>query len=169
MCGRPLAFLWRGFRNDAKNAFHHGVRVGLQLVFPDAEDGPAFLAQQFFCGAIAFDVALDFFEPVFLVGGRHATVFGAPVPEAAVHEDGEALLAKDKIWTAGDVRMTAPAFEARSAEERDEGEFGGFVSAGTNGGHDAGPFGFGECVGHAGSMRRIRGVGEFWRAVTYPD
>ena len=129
-------------------------------MFPDAEDGPAFLAEEFFGGAVAVDVALDFFEPIFLVGGGHAAVFGAAVPEAAVDEDGEALFGEDEIRTARNGGVAAPAFEARGAEERDEDEFGGFVSTGTNGGHDAGAFGFGDCVGHGTSMRRF---GNVWR------
>ena len=138
-------------------------------MFPDAEDGPAFLAEEFFGGAIAVDVALDFFEPVFLVGGGHPAMFGAAVPEAAIDENGKAVFGEDEIGATGNGGVAAPAFKARGAEKTDENEFGGFVSAGTNGGHDAGAFGFGECVGHARSMRRLRKVGEFPVSVNCPD
>ena len=159
---RPLLFFQKSL--DAPEGSSGAV---FQLVFPDAEDGPAFLAEEFFGGAVAGDVALDFFEPVFLVGGGHAAVLRAAVPEAAVDENGEALFGEDEVRPAGDGDVAAPAFDVRGAEEREEVEFGGFVSTGTNCGHDAGAFGFGEGVGHGMSMRRFYDVGECLAALRF--
>lgn len=98
--------------------------------------------------AVALDVAGDFGIPIFLVGGGHAAMGFAAVPEAAIDKDGKAVLGEDEVGSAGDGRVAAPAFEAGSAEESDEKEFGGFVAAGTDFPHDGGALGFGEGVGH---------------------
>ena len=97
---------------------------------------------------VALDVAGDFGVPIFSVGGRQAAEGFAAVPEAAIDEDGEAVLREDEVGFAGDGRVAAPAFEAGRAEETGEEEFGGFVAAGTDFAHDVGALGFGECVGH---------------------
>ena len=86
-------------------------------MFPDAEDAPAFLAEENSGGAIAAHVPFDFSVPIFFVAGRHAAVFGAAVPKAAVHEDREAFFREDEIGAAGDVGVTAPPFEFGGAEE----------------------------------------------------
>ena len=140
-----------------------------EVVFPDADDAPVFGEEEFFGGSVAGDVAGDFCVPIFLVGGGHAAVFGAAMPEAAVHEDSESLFGEDEIRTARDGGVAAPACEAGGAEEGDEDQFGGFVAAGTDGGHDAGAFGLGEGVSHEASMRRIWKVGEFSRGGDCPD
>lgn len=79
-------------------------------MFPNAEDLPAFLAEENSRGAVAAHVPFDFGGPIFFVGGGHAAVFGTAVPETAVDEDGEALLWESEIGTAGNIRVAAPAF-----------------------------------------------------------
>ena len=149
-CVSPAYFFARGetFRHGA----HDARRAVFELMFPDAKDDPVFSAENFARGAVPVDVPLDFFGPVFLVGRRHAAMFGAAVPETAVHEDDEALFGEDEIRTSRKVGVTTPAFESRGAEKRKEDQLGGFVAAGTNGRHDAGAFGFGKRVGHGASM-----------------
>jgi hypothetical protein len=75
-------------------------------------------------------------------------MFFAAVPEAAVHEDRDALLGENEVGASGDFGVAAPAGDFVFAEKADEDEFGGFVAAGADGTHDLGAFGFGECVGH---------------------
>ena len=122
-------------------------------MFPDAEDLPAFLAEENSRVAVALDVASDFSVPVFFIRGGHAAMFGAAVPETAVDENGEALFWENEIGPAGEARVAAPAFKFSGAEERNEEELGGLVAAGMDCGHDSRAFGFREGVGHCPSMR----------------
>lgn len=122
-------------------------------MFPDAEDVPAFLAEENSGRAVAAHVPLDFSVPVFFIRGGHAAMFGAAVPETAVDENGEALFWENEIGPAGEARVAAPAFEFGGAEERNEEELGGLVAAGTDCGHDSRAFGFREYIGHCPSMR----------------
>ena len=91
------------------------------------------------------------------------------MPEAAVHEDGEAFAAKDEIGPAGKWLMATPADDAVEAENGGEPQLSGAVSGGPDRGHDLRSLLFGEHVGH----REIRSTemaacesrsSSFWRA-----
>jgi hypothetical protein len=68
-------------------------------------------------------------------------MLGTGMPEAAVDEEDEFEFGEGEVGVAEESVVSAPAGDAVEAEERDEAEFGGFVFAGTDGGHDAGTLG----------------------------
>jgi hypothetical protein len=81
------------------------------------------------------------------------------VPEAAVHEDGEARMAESEIGAAGDWLVSPPAIDTGGAENGDQLQFGGFVAAGEDGGHDLAAFLLRKYVGHRESLtHRLGGV-----------
>jgi hypothetical protein len=77
-------------------------------VFPDADHPPARGSERCVGGSVALDVASEFRRPVPLVVCRLATVLGADVPEAPVHEDGYAAPREDEVGAYPGVRQIEP-------------------------------------------------------------
>jgi len=67
-------------------------------MFPDADDLPAFLFQRGCFAFIPFGVAIYLSFPKSHVAFGHLAVFRAPVPEAAVHENGDALSREGDVY-----------------------------------------------------------------------
>ena len=84
---------------------------------PEAEDAPATAAKQPRCVAVVCSVTSDFKLPVFAVCLWHAAVAAAAVPEAAVYENGQALVAEDEVGTAWQGLVPTPAGYAGGAKE----------------------------------------------------
>jgi hypothetical protein len=91
-------------------------RPFFQGMLPNAYYSPSASSQKLSGFAIARLVAFDLSKPISPVAGRHAAVFGAAVPEAAIDEDGNALFRKNEIGASGNFRMAPPTFDSGGAE-----------------------------------------------------
>jgi len=60
------------------------------------------------------------------------------VPETAVNEDSQALTAENEVGAAGERLVAAPAGDASVAQDGNQLEFGGFIAARADSGHDLG-------------------------------
>jgi hypothetical protein len=87
-----------------------------ERVAPNADNPPASAAKQPGYATVAGAVAGDFALPILAVSLGHAAVPAAAVPEAAVHEDGEAGAAEDEVGAAGERLVTTPASDAGGAQ-----------------------------------------------------
>ena len=145
----------------AVQAGEEAAGVGaLELVAPDAEDGPAASAEGARDEAVAGAVGGNLVAPEGRVGLGPGGVERAAVPETAVDEDGESACAEDEVgfyaegfWFCGvgrpaKRRAPPPAGDAVGAKDRDEPQLGGRVAARADGRHDGGAFSLGEDVGH---------------------
>ena len=72
---------------------------------------------------VSCDVAFQFWKPIIFVACRLATVFGASVPEAAVHKYHEAFAAKGEIRAARQWLVATPAGDSSGPEYGGEFEF----------------------------------------------
>ena len=139
----------------------------LELVAPDAEDGPAASAEGAGDEAVAGAVGGDLISPEGGVGLGPGGVERAAVPEAAVDENGEPARAEDEVGFYAEFLQlqtfnfplerssSPPAGDAVGAKDRDEPQLGGRVAARADGRHDGGAFSLGENVGH-GTERATR-------------
>ena len=78
-------------------------------MFPNAQDAPLGPPQGVLHQPVAGLVAGEFLFPKRTVAGRLRPVFGAAVPEAAVHKNREFELWKKEIRFAEDFWMSPPA------------------------------------------------------------
>ena len=106
----------------------------------------------------AGSIGVELLFPDFTVGGGDVGMFRAGVPEAAVHEDGDAGLAEDEIRPPENGLVTAPAGDAGGAEKTGQGDFSGLVPLTANPGHYFGTLGRGADVSHGSPARRVRPV-----------
>ena len=139
----------------------------LELVAPDAEDGPAASAEGARDEAVAGAVGGNLVAPEGRVGLGPGGVERAAVPETAVDEDGESACAEDEVGFYAEFFLpqafnfplerssSPPAGDAVGAKDRDEPQLGGRVAARADGRHDGGALSFGENVGH-GTERATR-------------
>ena len=150
-----------GFKPGAAEAGEEAAGVGgIELVAPDAEDGPAAGAEGAGDEAVAGAVGGDLFPPEGGVGLGRGGVERAAVPEAAVDEDGEPARAEDEVGSDAEFLQLQtftfplerssppPAGDAVGAKDRDEPQLGGRIAARADGRHDGGAFSFREDVGH---------------------
>ena len=123
-----------------------------ECMSPDAENSPALAAKQPGCATVTGSVTGDFVLPVFAVSPGHAAVPSAAMPEAAVHEDGEAGAAENEIRMAGNGLVPPPAGDAGCAKNGRQFQLGGFVAFRADGGHDLRSLFLCEYVGHGDSV-----------------
>ncbi|HUD83338.1 MAG TPA: hypothetical protein VMQ67_07535 [Candidatus Saccharimonadales bacterium] len=69
-----------------------------KIVFPDSQDKPALLTQRFRHQTISTLVCREFLFPKHPIVERHIGMFGASMPETAVHKNCNALLTKNEVW-----------------------------------------------------------------------
>jgi len=127
-------------------------RVGIaKFMGPKPDDAPAGSAECPRAEPVSCDVAFQFWKPIIFVACRLATVFGASVPEAAVHKYHEAFAAKGEIRAARQWLVATPAGDSSGPEYGGEFEFRFSVSPRTNSGHHLGALFSGEYVRHQSS------------------
>ncbi len=100
-----------------------GIRVG-EVVVPEAEDIPPGFAKLFRYRSVPRPVPGQLRDPVTAVAAWVAAVPGAAVPEAPVHENGEALPAKYEVRLARQGFVAAPAFDGVGTHDGCESQFG---------------------------------------------
>ena len=115
---------------------------------PDAENAPATGAEGAVNELVTGLVAGEFLAPEGTVIDGQIGMFGAMMPEAAVHEDDEFLFGKGEVGFAEKGIMTPPAGDFMLAENLDQRDFGFLVSMAPNSRHHLGAFCFGEDVRH---------------------
>ena len=126
-------------------------------MLPNTQNAPAELPQLARHPPVTHFVGRKLFQPERPVVYGHGRVLRAAMPEAAVHEDDNALLAEGEIRSAKKRRVSAPAGDARCVQQFCQREFSRLVAAPENSGHHLGAFGFGEDVRHRGSVPTSRG------------
>ena len=119
---------------------------------PDPKDAPTGLFEHFISSPIPEHIAGDFVLPVPIVFRWQSTVPAAAVPEAAVNEYGQTLLAEDEIRVTGNGLVPAPAGDASRAEYDRQLLFRGPIAFRADGGHDLAALLLCEHVGHGESL-----------------
>lgn len=117
-------------------------------MLPDAHDAPAGLPQKPEHLPVALDIPRNLFTPEGGIVLRFGGMLGASMPETAIHENRNAVGAKDKIGFAIQRVIPPPAGDFVSAEDLDQAQFGIAVSLSADAGHDFAALGLGEDVGH---------------------
>lgn len=72
----------------------------LEVVLPEPNDSPALRTQLSFHAPVSARISLKLQRPKTSIGCRLPSVLGTSVPEAAVHEDGEAGAWEDEVGAA---------------------------------------------------------------------
>jgi len=119
-----------------------------QGMLRDPEDAPASLAQLSVHLTIPFAVAGDLCLPEFPVSLRSAIALGTSMPEASIHKDHQALLAKREVGLARKLEMPPPPFDPLLLEDSKQHPLSPFVPLPLDQGHHLGSFLRGEDVGH---------------------
>jgi len=119
-----------------------------EFVLPDAQDPPAGLAEGAGDEPVADLVCGQFLPPERGVVAWFGTVLRTPVPETAVHEDRQAVAAKDEVRLPENGLIPPPAKNPSPAENEDEGQFGAAVAASPHAGHNLRTLCLGEDVCH---------------------
>ena len=119
-----------------------------EFVFPNPKDGPSGFAQGANHKEIAFFVGGKFAPPEGAIVHGQIGMFGAGVPETAVHEKREPHATENEIRFAEHGLIAPPAGDAVASHQFGQREFGLFIAAPANPRHDFGTFLFGEDVRH---------------------
>ena len=105
----PPLFRWpRGLQSGLDSAKASLAAFG-EVVFPNPDDAPPAFPQRPIHLAVPELVGGEFPFPEGPIAGRGAGMFGAGVPETAVHEHHHPRLAKDEIRFAEDFLIPPPA------------------------------------------------------------
>jgi hypothetical protein len=97
---------------------------------------------------VARPIASEFLHPELAVVGWHVGVLRATVPETAIHEHRDALLAKSEVWSTDQRGVTAPASDAFGTEQPGKSDFSLLVPASPDAGHYFRPLCLRENVRH---------------------
>lgn len=73
-------------------------RCGWRNVLEETGDLPAIGSELKVIPTVSLDVSGQFRDPIRLIRLRHPSVNWAPVPEAAVYKNGQALLRENNVW-----------------------------------------------------------------------
>ncbi len=126
--------------NAAKDLPKHFQRSSFYVVLPKPEDPPSLLTQLCGYGPVAGLVSRDLATPVLCVRFREPQTIRATVPEAPIHENGDARISKDEVWTAEHFRRVEnPTRHTGPDEIRAKPAFSGTVAARTDLRHYRGP------------------------------
>lgn len=101
--------------------------------------------------AVAGFVARDLSQPIRSIGRRQRSgpALRAPMPETTVNVYGDPFLLKDEVRTPGDTfRMSPPSGESRLSQCLNHSQLGTNVASALDSGHDSGPLGRAEDIGH---------------------
>src|SRR5260370_549426 len=120
-------------------------------MFPDANHLPASTPQRTVRFVVCGCVASEFSLPIVCTGGRRPIAARAVMPEAAVHEDDDALLAEGEVRPARKRQVTTPTLDAVLAEQSHQSPFRGFVAEFADARHIVGALLPAVPVGHAPS------------------
>jgi hypothetical protein len=116
---------------------------------PETQDTPPSLPQSAVRGAVAGDIAQNFWVPVILIGVRQVAVPWAAMPKATVNKNSETLAVENEVGMAWDLLVTSPAFNAVATQDGRQPHLCALISAGADSSHDLGSFLCREHVGHA--------------------
>lgn len=105
-----------------------GFAFAGELMLPDAHDLPPALLQGACNESVALFVPVQLGPPEGVIVSRLVPMFGAAVPEAAINENREPDLRKDKIRPAEDFAVSAPSSHVIPAEKNHEGHLGLLVT-----------------------------------------
>ena len=125
-------------------------------MLPNAQDKPATSSQLSRYLPVTRFVARHFFEPISLVGSRLAPVPWAAVPEATVHEQGNARVSKNKVGAACDWQMPSPAFNSGLAENGSQANLSVLVPFGFDSRHHFRTLALAENIGHRAMLAASR-------------
>ena len=112
----------------------------MQFVLPDANDPPASTTQPSPVSAVTGDVSRNLGIPVFSVRFRATVTLRTPMPEAAIHEQSDALCVKHKIGFTSKLLVAPPSGYLVCAKQFDQAQFSGRISTAPDAGHDSRPF-----------------------------
>ena len=100
-------------------------RLFLQLAFPNNMDAPSLLFETANIAFIAFDVTLEFRNPVLEIGLRHGRMaVWTAVPKASVDENAYLLSRVGDIRPSRDLPLETISAQARGAETLPDDELG---------------------------------------------
>jgi len=151
-----------------------------QGAFPEAEDGPAGLAELAGDEAVALAIAGDLVVPEFPVLPGAGGVAGAAVPEAAVHKHDDALGAKHEVrphagsaplllcgpgMGHGDGHLPPPAGDLLGTQHGSKPQLRGRIARGADAAHHLAAFGWGEDVGHEEARLGLAKAGPMGRGI----
>jgi hypothetical protein len=77
------------------------IKIGRYFMFPESQDSPAILLQEFIYFAISFPITFDLVKPVLLIGFEGSLSLTSPpitVPKIAITEDRNATSDKYEVW-----------------------------------------------------------------------
>jgi hypothetical protein len=97
-------------------------------VAPDAKNPPPHAAKKAGCATVAGAVASDFTIPIFAISSGHSAMPATAMPEAAVHEDSDAVTPEDKVRTTGQPIVSSPTIDAGGAQNGRQPELSLFVA-----------------------------------------
>jgi hypothetical protein len=124
-------------------SLYSGSQVGLdfsdglqcitgKVMFPDTEDEPSVMSQRFCNQTVPKLVRGELPSPKQPVAHRHVEMPRATMPEAPVHENDDALPAKDKIGFSEDGRMSSPTGDFVPPQKAGKCDLRGLVAASAN-------------------------------------
>ena len=119
-----------------------------QIVFPDSEHPPALAAQGPADQAIAAFVGRQLALPESAMAGRDSGMFGAAMPETAIHEHRHPPLGENEIRPPKNRLMPPPPGDAMAPKEPHQGQFRVLVPARPDARHHLRPLRLGENVRH---------------------
>jgi len=100
----------------------------IERVFPNSENSPARFFKITACFFIPCFISDNFILPVAPVVLRQPTVPFAPVPKTSINKNNKPFATKNKIWFARKFQIPAPAGDSIHSKDRNQYEFGSFVS-----------------------------------------
>jgi hypothetical protein len=129
-------------------------------VLPHVHRSPTERRQGLVHSVIADTIGVDLAPPELGVGLGHDAMLGAPMPEAAVNEDGHPCTPDDHIRTAGQRRLMKAEPETEAVQSPAKGDLGPRVSRPHTTHEDRhGLAGGGRAVGHGTSLADRNKVG----------
>ena len=117
-----------------------------QVMLPDTKHTPAMLAQCPCDKTISGDVGGELLFPERPIVYRQVGVFGAPMPETAIHKYNDPLAAKGEVRFSKMKLTATPAGDAMGTEKFGKREFSVLVAMPANTGHNFRPLRPGENI-----------------------
>src|SRR5262245_61077435 len=103
--------------------------IGLKLVLPEAKNPNALVLEGLSAGLVTALVAFDLGLPVGVISLGNVSTARAAVPEAAIDEEGQALLGKEEVGLAHEpFRLDLPTSNSALDEQGTKALFGALVA-----------------------------------------